>query len=142
METSQSQSSLENNGPENVEKYPGKDDNKLITLHFQGCKIFVGLNALTNEKLVSEHKKLHKKCIWMHAYEAKGSHVIICLMGKEGLVEDIVFRRAMDLTTSFSVYKEEQAKKIVWSELQDVFKPIEGICGVWKTYKQNNVLTM
>lgn len=135
MEISQSQSSIER-----IE-IPEKDDKKINVHNFLGYKIFVGRNALSNEKLISEHKIQHKKCVWMHAHGVKGAHVIICLNGKEGKVDEIVFRRAMDLALWFSV-KRENNKKVIWSELQDVFKPVEGVLGVWKTYKQNNVVEL
>lgn len=116
-----------------------KDDQRVHTFNFQGYKIFVGRNALSNERLITEHKVLHKKCLWMHVYKAKGAHVVVCLGTKEGPPLDIVLRRATDLAICFSVGKYEN-KKVVWSELQDVYKPVEGVVGVWQTYKQTNIL--
>jgi len=133
MEISQLQSSTEKIN------YPEKDDRRIQVLDFLGYKIYVGRNALSNDRLVTEHKVLHKKCIWVHVFQAKGSHVIICRDDVEGPVNETVFRRAMDLALWFSAEREKN-KKIIWAELQDVFKPIEGVSGAWKTYKKDHVI--
>jgi predicted ribosome quality control (RQC) complex YloA/Tae2 family protein len=134
MEILPSQSSIERTDS-------AKDDQRIHTFNFQGYKIYVGRNALSNERLITEHREMHKKCIWLHVYKAKGAHVVICLGEKSGPPLDIVLRRATDLAIWFSVGKREN-KKVVWSELQDVYKPVEGVIGVWQTYKQANIIEL
>lgn len=104
-----------------------------------GYKIFVGRNALSNETLVGGHKKLHKRCIWLHAANSKGAHVVLCLNDKPRPVDDVVLRRAAGLASKFSHSKE---LKVNWAELQDVFKPMEEVVGYWKTWKNDNVIEL
>lgn len=134
MEISHSSSHIEK-----IEVSVEKDDHNIHEFNFMGYKIFVGRNALSNEMLISEHKKLHKKCIWLHAANSKGAHVVLCLNGKPGPLDDVVIRRAAGLASKFSHSKE---LKVNWSELQDVYKPMEEVIGYWKTWKNDNVIDL
>lgn len=134
MEISPSSSHIEK-----IEGSVGKDDHNIHEFNFMGYKIFVGRNALSNESLVAEHKKLHKRCIWLHAANSKGAHVILCLNSKAEPLDDVVLRRAAGLASKFSRTKE---LKVNWSELQDVYKPIEGVIGYWKTWKNDRIIEL
>jgi len=133
METSQFQCSTERTD------LPDKDDHNIHEFNFMGYKIFVGRNALSNETLVSEHKKLHKKCIWLHASGTKGAHVVLCIHNHDKVMDDIILRRAAGLAARFS---HDRNCNVVYAELQDVFKPIEGVIGVWKTWKKFNIIEL
>lgn len=102
-----------------------------------GYKIFVGKNALSNEALIVEHTKLHKKCIWLHAYGNKGPHAVICCENQP--VPEIVLRRAAGIVARYSKNKQTD---VIWSELRDVFKPNPSMVGVWKTWKEENVIKL
>ena len=132
METLPSQSSTEK-----VEQFADKDDQNVHIFNFMGYKIYVGRNAISNERLIVENKKEHKHCFWFHAVGAKGAHVVLCLGNKVGVPDEIVLRRAAGLASRFSQLK---GPKVVYSELQDVYKATEGTVGVWHTWKRYNVI--
>jgi predicted ribosome quality control (RQC) complex YloA/Tae2 family protein len=115
----------------------GKDDRRIDSYLFMGFKILIGKNALSNEALISEHAKLHKQCIWLHAYGNKGAHVIICSQDKP--VPEIVLRRAAGLAAKYS---QNKLTDVIWAQLQDVYKPDDGPVGVWKTWKDENVIKL
>lgn len=137
METSRSSSLTEETSPSLK-----KDDENVHEFNFMGFKIFVGRNALSNEKLVADHKKMHKKCIWLHAANSKGAHVILCVAGKVAVnseLDEVVLRRAAGLASKFSHLKE---LRVNWAELQDVYKPMEDVVGYWKTWKTDRVIEL
>lgn len=124
---------------EKIDTTVEKDDKNIHEFNFMGYKIFVGRNALSNEKLVKDHKKVHKQCIWLHVANSKGAHVVLCVEGKAQELDPVVLRRAAGLASKFSHTKES---KVNWAELQDVYKPMEGVIGYFKTWKTDRVIDL
>jgi len=115
----------------------GKDDRRIDEYYCLGFKILVGKNAISNEALIKENAKLHPEFIWMHAAGSKGAHLIIC--AKLVDIPDIVMRRAATLALRNSLGK---LKEVMWSELRDLYKPQSDLVGVWKTWKNANVIKL
>lgn len=115
----------------------GKDDRRIDEYFFMGFKILVGKNALSNETLVLEHSKDHKSCIWLHAHNNRGAHVILCTQGKS--VPEIILRRAAGFAAQYSQNKKTD---VIWAELRDVYKSHQGVVGAWRTWKEDNVIKL
>lgn len=111
-------------------------DRQRITVYdLEGYTIYVGRNALSNEALVSDHKKNHPKCLWLHAFGQKGPHVVLCLvndMRGDLPVDPMVLRCAAAKALKFS---NGVAKKVVYAPLEDVYKPEKGQQGIFRTWR-------
>jgi predicted ribosome quality control (RQC) complex YloA/Tae2 family protein len=126
METSQQ--------PLSIDKLPGKDNQKIKRYTFMGFHVYVGMNALSNEKLITEHE--HKGCLWLHAFGASGAHVILCANGT-GDVFDLPSKRyAASLALKFS---DRSSKTISVAPLEDVYKPQHSRVGVFRTWRQETI---
>jgi predicted ribosome quality control (RQC) complex YloA/Tae2 family protein len=113
------------------ESLPSKDDKNILAFEFNGFMIFVGRNALSNERVVKHHP--HKECVWFHALGAKGSHVILCHSGSdESDFSDAAIRRAAELALKFS---RSQARSVLYARLENVAKPPTGGVGVFHPTK-------
>lgn len=123
--------------PSSTDNILGKDTARIKRYTFKGFRVFVGLNALSNEKLVSQHD--HPRCLWFHAHGASGAHVILCL-GAEGIsadpaTVDISARRyAASLAIKFS---DRSSKKVISAPLEDVYKPQNSRVGVFRTWRND-----
>lgn len=110
---------------------PRKDDDRINIKEFSGFLIYVGKNAVTNERIVTEHE--HRDCLWLHAAGAKGSCVILCHCGKEREFTDdsIQFAGALALKHSRS-----QARLVIFARLSDVIKMPRSSAGVFLSTKR------
>lgn len=118
--------SLRNNAPR-------KDDQNILTFQHEGYLIFVGRNSFSNERLVGSHE--HRDCLWLHALAARGSHVVLCVNGRQDpSVSVIEYAASIALKHSHS-----NARTVSVALLRDVFKPEESGTGVWKTHKYESV---
>jgi predicted ribosome quality control (RQC) complex YloA/Tae2 family protein len=119
-----------------TDNVPGKDEKRIKRFTFMSFKVLVGMNALSNEKLISEHE--HPRCLWFHAQGASGAHVILCL-GNEGFnsdlhgVDNAARRYAASLAIKFS---DRSSKKVSVAPLEDVYKPQHSRVGVFRTWRQ------
>lgn len=115
----------------------GKDNDRIKRYTFKGFRVFVGLNALSNEKLISKHLDEHPRCLWFHAHSASGAHVILCL-GANGISADpssidmAAKRYAASLAIKFS---DRSSKKVNHAPLEDVYKPDNSRVGVFRTWR-------
>lgn len=109
---------------------PGKDNNRLVIREFQGYMIYIGQNALTNERIVAEHP--HQSCVWIHALGARGSHVILCHAGMHQTFSDEAIRFAGELSLKFS---RSQSRKIMYYRVDGVHKPQGAGVGVFHPEK-------
>lgn len=127
METSQQ--------PLSIDKIPGKDNQHVKRYTFMGFHVFVGMNALSNEKLITEHE--HKGCLWFHALGASGAHVILCSSSGDGSNFHISSKRyAASLALKFS---DRSSKIISVAPLEDVYKPQSSRAGVFRTWRQETI---
>ncbi len=113
------------------ESIPSKDDNRLNVMEFQGLMIYIGKNALTNEKIVQEHP--HRECLWLHAVGAKGSHVILCCGGKRLEFTDEAIQHAGAMALRYS---RSNARSVWLTRLENVVKPKNSSPGVFFPSKQ------
>lgn len=90
--------------------------------------VFVGRNSEANDALVSTHS--HPRCVWLHAEEGRGSHVVLCVEGQKNDLPDDILRFAAELAKRFS--KSENGK-VRYAYMENVFKPQGFGKGVWKT---------
>lgn len=112
---------------------PHKDDRNIVTFQIEGYSVLIGRNAYSNERLISEHP--HKECLWLHAMAARGSHVVLCVHGREDPPEAVLqYAAKLALENSHS-----QARTVSISLLRDLFKPDEGKIGVWKSSRQESL---
>lgn len=120
--------------PLSTDKVPGKDNRKVKRYTFMGFHVYVGMNALSNEKLINEHE--HRNCMWLHALGASGAHVILCNEGAEVEFDTSVKRYAASLALKFS---DRSSKKISIAPLEDVYKPQNSKSGVFRTWRQETI---
>lgn len=126
METSQQ--------PLSIDKTPKKYNDKIKRYTFMGFHVFVGMNALSNEKLVTEHE--HKSCMWLHALGASGAHVILCANGTGGDFDTSTKRYAASLALKFS---DRSSKIVSIAPLEDVYKPKNSHSGVFRTWRSETI---
>lgn len=110
---------------EEARKYDRAKDISLFTR--EGYSIYVGRNSEANDALISQH--VHPKCIWFHIEEGGGSHVVLCLEGKQEPPEAVLLHAA-GLAKRFS---KSDSMKVRYSYLENVFKPVGCGIGIWKT---------
>lgn len=115
-------SQLESNGA------PQKDANNVLCIQIDGFVAFIGKNAFSNERMISEHKERHDKCLWLHALAAGGSHVILCVDGKDP-VPDEVIKQAAKLALEYS---RSRGTTVRLARLETLFKPEGAGAGVWR----------
>ncbi len=109
---------------------PGKDENRVIIREYEGYLIYVGQNALSNEKIVSEHP--HRECCWLHALGSRGGHVILCHAEIHENFSDEAIKKAAELALKFS---RSQGRSVMFSRLENVVKPPKGGVGVFHPRK-------
>lgn len=102
-----------------------------MTIEFNGFMIYIGKNALTNERVVQEHP--HRGCLWLHAMGAKGSHVVLCNGGKDLEFSDESIRRAGGLALRYS---KSQSKMIIFTRLECIMKLPNASIGVFMPTQQ------
>ena len=74
------------------------------SFEFNGYKILVGKNAISNDKLTLKHS--HKDDLWLHAKDVAGSHVLIKYQSGKKFPKDVIERGAQ-LAAYFSKRKNE-----------------------------------
>ena len=89
--------------------------------------IYVGRNSQSNDALISRHS--HPECLWFHISEGGGSHVVLCMDGKEDPSDDVIYYAA-SLAKRFS---KSESMKIRYARIADVFKPEGNAVGVWRS---------
>lgn len=126
--------------PSSTDNVPEKDREKIKRYSFKGFRILVGLNALSNETIVSKHD--HPRCLWFHAWGASGAHVILCLGFDKGVttspneVDMSAKRYAASLAVKFS---DRSSKQVSFSPLEDVYKPQGSRVGVFRTWRTERI---
>jgi len=110
---------------------------KILVYDFLGFSIFVGCNAKANEALVSDHKTNHPKCFWLHTMGRRGPSVVLCLGHAPDVPpEMIVMRYAASRALKLSGLKKG---RVVYSPLDDVYKPEQGSPGIYRTWRTSFV---
>jgi len=71
---------------------------------YNGYKILVGKNAISNDKLTMKHS--YKEDLWLHAKDVSGSHVLIKYQSGKKFPKDVI-ERAAQLAAYFSKRKNE-----------------------------------
>lgn len=104
------------------------DDTQIIVVDLDGYSITIGQNDLSNERMVSEHKAAHPKCLWLHALRAVGSHLICCIEGK-GQIPYEVFKEVGKLAIEYS---RSRGTAVRFAPLANVFKPEGASSGIWQ----------
>lgn len=102
----------------------------MIAREFNGYMIYIGQNALSNEKIITEHP--HESCVWLHALGSRGSHVILCHAGIHDTFTDEAIRFAGELALRFS---RSKAKAIMYARIDTVCKPPGAGVGVFHPRK-------
>jgi predicted ribosome quality control (RQC) complex YloA/Tae2 family protein len=110
---------------------PPKDVYSVIERIIDGYRVCIGQNALSNERLVAEHKREHPRCLWMHVVWASGSHVVLCIDGKnqEAHALDPVIHEAGRLAIEYSKAKGKSVVRV--ARLSSVIKPEGAGPGIW-----------
>jgi predicted ribosome quality control (RQC) complex YloA/Tae2 family protein len=121
--------------PLSTGKVPGKDNQKIKRYTFQKFHVYVGMNALSNEKLITEHE--HKNCLWLHALGASGAHVILCVNGSSDVFDVPSRRYAASLALKFS---DRSSRTISIAPLEDVYKPQNSRSGVFRTWRSETIV--
>jgi predicted ribosome quality control (RQC) complex YloA/Tae2 family protein len=75
-----------------------------------GYRIFVGKNAISNDKLTLKHS--YKEDLWLHAKDVSGSHVLIKYQSGKKFPKDVV-ERAAQLAAYFSKRKKESLCPVI-----------------------------
>jgi predicted ribosome quality control (RQC) complex YloA/Tae2 family protein len=112
------------------EQIPGipADDSRILEVEVEGYKITIGQNDLSNERMVSEHKSKHPRCLWLHALRAVGSHLICCIEGK-GQIPFGAFKQVGKLAIEYS---RSRGTTVRFASLENVFKPDGASAGIWQ----------
>jgi len=113
---------------------PSKDDDRIITLQQDGFVVYIGANALSNEKIVNEHT--HKECLWFHAWGAKGGHVILCHNGTKNVFGDEIVLFAARLALKHS---RSSLNAVSFAKVGDLFKPEGAKDGIFKTHRSETI---
>ena len=116
------------------ESAPSKDDKNVMAFEFEGYMIYVGRNALSNERIVKHHP--HRECVWFHALGAKGSHVILCHGAVHENFTDGAIRKAGQLALRFS---RSQARSVLYARLNNVVKTADSGLGVFHPTKTTQI---
>lgn len=77
---------------------------------YNGYKILVGKNALSNDRLTLKHS--YKDDLWLHAKDVAGSHVLIKYQSGKKFPKDVIERGA-ELAAYFSKRKNESLCPVV-----------------------------
>ena len=120
-------SKLENGSSE------GKDDDRVLTLQHRGFIIYIGGNAMSNERLINEHP--HKTCLWFHAWGAKGAHVILCdnqVMAFDD--EAILFAADVALRHSRS-----SLRAVNYAKVGELYKPENSQPGIFRSHRSETL---
>lgn len=120
--------------PLSTDKAPTKDNSRIRHYNFMGFRIYVGMNALSNEKLVTDHS--HKNCLWLHALGASGAHVVVCVNGSNDKFDVSTRRYAASLALKFS---DRSSKVVSVAPLEDVYKPKNSHAGVFRTWRTETI---
>jgi predicted ribosome quality control (RQC) complex YloA/Tae2 family protein len=105
------------------------DDRNILSYDIDGYSVQVGRNASSNERLVSQHKLSHPLCLWLHALGATGSHVILCLQGRQSVPYE-TFRKVAKVALENS---RSRGQSVRFAKLETVFKPEGASDGVWQS---------
>lgn len=104
------------------------DDARILVIDVEGYQVTIGQNDLSNERMVSQHKSLHPRCLWLHALRAVGSHLICCIEGK-GQIPYATFKEVGKLAIEYS---RSRGTTVRFSSLENVFKPEGASSGIWQ----------
>lgn len=108
---------------------PQKDALNILRVPIGAFFAFVGKNAMSNERLIADHKSTHPHCLWLHALAAGGSHVILCLAGRETEVPDDVIKKAGKLALEYS---RSRGTTVRIARVEKLSKPEGAGAGVWR----------
>jgi predicted ribosome quality control (RQC) complex YloA/Tae2 family protein len=110
---------------------PPKDVYSIVERDLDGYVAMVGQNALSNEQLVSEHRDRHPDCLWLHVVWASGSHVILCIDGKnkEAHHLDPAIKAAGKLAIEYSKSRGNTVVRVAC--LKNIVKPEGAGIGIW-----------
>lgn len=123
---------IETNFPLDVdETIHRRNDRDIGIKDFMGFSIFYGKNAFSNETLIHDHKEKHENCIWLHAADAIGAHVVLCLRNKKE-AESTALRQAALIALQYS---KSSLKTVSYAPLKDVYKPDGSRPGVFRTWR-------
>lgn len=112
---------------------PQNNPNEIQSFDFQGFIIHVGRNSYSNERLVGQHP--HRRCLWLHALAARGSHVVVCLEERADCPDPVVqYAAKLAIDNSHS-----EGRTVKVARLEKVFKPEGGGIGVWKTLQTTTI---
>lgn len=112
---------------ERISGFP-PDDTRILEMDIEGYRITIGQNDLSNERMVSEHKALHPRCLWLHALRAVGSHLVCCIEGK-GQIPFGTFKSVGRLAIEYS---RSRGTTVRFASLEHVFKPDGASAGIWQ----------
>jgi predicted ribosome quality control (RQC) complex YloA/Tae2 family protein len=104
----------------------GKDEERCAVLQQDSCVLYIGQNAISNEKMIYDHA--HKECLVFHAFGAKGSYVILC-SNESGHFTDGVIRFAAETAIKNS---RSEMRAVTYGFLKDLYKPDDAPVGVFK----------
>lgn len=113
---------------------PTKMQELIGTIPYLGYEILFGRNAFSNENLVMGHA--HRDCIWCHAIYSKGTHVVLCIKGKDYPMEEVL-RRAAGIALEYS---KALVREVSYAPLKDVFKPEGAKVGVFRTWRTEKIV--
>ena len=105
----------------------GKDEERCAVLQMKGFTIYIGANALSNEKLLSGHRH-HPECLVFHAFGAKGSYVVLCSPDPTKFNDEIIRYSA---ETSLR-HSRSELRSVTYGFLKDIYKPEDAPIGVFK----------
>lgn len=112
----------------------GKDDDRIIVLQKDGAVLYIGANALSNEKIIATHP--HKDCLGLHAWGAKGSWVVLCHSDANVEFTDHLVQFAAETALKHS---RSELRTVLYARILDLFKPENSTAGVWRSLRQEKI---
>ncbi len=113
-----------------------EESKRIKVFDFMGFTIFAGQNAEANESLVTNHKRDHEACTWLHVSGRKGPSVILCLGTRGEEAPLIVLRYAAGRALKLAGLKNGQ---VVFAPLIDVYKPQHSSPGIFRTWRTGTI---
>lgn len=105
----------------------GKDTERVIVLQRDGCILYVGCNAISNEKIIGEHP--HQDCLALHAWGAKGSYVVLCAGNlSQPFTDDIILFAAQTALK----HSRSELRTVTYCRISELFKPEGAQPGVFR----------
>lgn len=113
---------------------PSKNDEPIVLSH-DGCIIYIGQNALSNERIIATHA--HKECLAIHAWGAKGSWVVLCHGVSNTPFTDDRIRFAAE--TAIKHTPTAEIRSVIFSRVSDLYKPEGSRDGVFRSNRQERI---